>query len=776
TSLMANRMSYLFDFHGPSAVVDTACSSSLVALHRALHAVRTGACDTALAGGVNLMISPLFHASLQTGSYLSPDGRCKTFDASADGYVRGEGVGLVLLRPLSRAMAEGDPIHALILGSAENHGGRTNSLTAPSVEAQKELLVSAYDQAGVDPASVNYIEVHGTGTKLGDPIEINALKEAFAALDDRWGHTPGETPRCGLGALKTQAGHLEAAAGIAGVLKVILALKHRRLPGILHLEERNPYLQLGRSPFRIVEHAEPWERVSEYWPRRAGVSSFGFGGSNAHVVLEEFDAGKPAASSRQPTLIVLSAKNEERLIAYAEELLRYDGPFDGLAYTLQVGREAMEERVAWVVHDLPELKERLADFVARREDPQALRGRAEPNRNLPALTGEEGDTFVLSLARSGRWHDLAGFWILGCVIEWNRLYENPPARVHAPTYPFAPERYWLPGTTTSVVTETELHPLVQREVASSDGQRFVSDLRGEAFYLEDHVVDGGKMLPGVATIEMARATGELATGKTVTRVRQMVWARPILCPGASRRVELSLKDAEFEILDPEQGSVFTRGKVDFDEVEAPRVMDLEAIRQRCRSRIDHDEIYTRLRTFGLHLGVGFRPLKELFSNDRESLAALELPHVIHGDADRYMLHPSLMDGALQTVLGGPWGLTSNALHIPYTIGEIEILAPVTRICYAYAVPSEANPGSSNAGIERRYDAYLLDETGRELVRIKNFLLRPIHKPAPAAPTPVRRVETPAPAADPYTRRVKQDLVQMAMTILKLPEDRIAVEQ
>ncbi|MER7013150.1 amino acid adenylation domain-containing protein [Saccharopolyspora sp. NPDC000359] len=289
-SIASNRVSYLFDFHGPSATYDTACSSSLVAIHRAARAIQRGDCEQALAGGANLLLSPYAFLGLTRAGMLSPDGRCKTFDERADGYGRGEGVVLLMLKRLDRARADGDPVHGVIIGSAENHGGRTHSLTVPNPRAQTEVVVRAHEAAAVPPATIGYLEAHGTGTRLGDPIEVNGLKDAFARLAAKWGGDAGQ-PRIALGSVKTNIGHLESAAGVAGVVKVLLAMKHRTLPGLVHLRRPNPEIDLDGSPFVLQQATAAWEeRCDERGaplPRRAGVSSFGMGGSNVHVVLEE---------------------------------------------------------------------------------------------------------------------------------------------------------------------------------------------------------------------------------------------------------------------------------------------------------------------------------------------------------------------------------------------------------------------------------------------------------------------------------------------------------
>ncbi|WP_415822574.1 beta-ketoacyl synthase N-terminal-like domain-containing protein, partial [Bordetella tumbae] len=281
-SMGPNRMSYWLNWHGPSEPVETACSSSLVAVHRAIVLLRSGQCGLAVVGGVNTLLSPEAHESFTQAGMLSADGRCKAFSAQANGYVRGEGVGMLVLKPLSAAQRDGDHIYGLILGSAQNHGGRANSLTAPNPVAQAQLVESAFRDAGVDPRTVGYIEAHGTGTSLGDPVEVQGLKRAFRALAGAGELAAGSI---GLGTIKSNIGHLELAAGVAGLIKVLLQMRHKRLVKSLHAEPLNPRIDLSDSPFYVVSEERVWEapvdETGRELPRRAGVSSFGFGGVNA---------------------------------------------------------------------------------------------------------------------------------------------------------------------------------------------------------------------------------------------------------------------------------------------------------------------------------------------------------------------------------------------------------------------------------------------------------------------------------------------------------------
>ena len=377
-SVLANRVSYFFDLRGPSEAIDTACSSSLVAIHRAIESIASGSSEMAIVGGVNVLLSPGAFLAFGKAGMLCEDGRCKTFDVRADGYVRGEGVGAILLKPLSRAQRDGDRIYAVILGTGENHGGRVQSLTVPNPNAQGELLRDIYARAGIDPFTISYIEAHGTGTSLGDPIEINGLKKAFG---QNLGDVP--EPRCAVGSVKANIGHLETAAGIAGVIKALLAIHHRRIPGNVNLQQINPYIQVDGTPFCFPQRSEPWEPLRDRYdrpiPRRAGVSSFGFGGSNAHVLLEEyseeFDVSEKQNQIDRPELFIFSARDPARLkqliinfVAYlgrlAEDSTKLPSPdLRSIAYTLQVGREPMDERLAVIASTVPELSGR-ADEVS----------------------------------------------------------------------------------------------------------------------------------------------------------------------------------------------------------------------------------------------------------------------------------------------------------------------------------------------------------------------------------------------------------------------------
>ncbi len=359
-SIAANRLSFLLDLRGPSMAVDTACSSSLVALHLASSSLRHGECDLALVAGVNLMLESDLTTALSAADMMAPGGRCRTFDAAADGYVRGEGCGVVVLERLSAAQARGDRILAQVRGTAINQDGRSNGLTAPSGPAQQAVQRAALEGAGIRASAIGYIEAHGTGTPLGDPIEIDALKVVYGGEDGQ--------PPCAIGSVKTNLGHLEAAAGLAGLIKAVLALEREVIPPNLHLETLNPHIDLAGTRLHLPTAPVPWPRGER--PRLAVVSSFGFGGTNCHVVLEEApaqatadairSASPPEPVPRRPArLLTLSARNAPALEALAarvaERFEEADAPdLADAAWTLQTGRSHFAHRLAVVAGNAAE--------------------------------------------------------------------------------------------------------------------------------------------------------------------------------------------------------------------------------------------------------------------------------------------------------------------------------------------------------------------------------------------------------------------------------------
>lgn len=773
-AILANRISFLLNLHGPSEPVDTACSSSLVAIHRAVESLRNGDCEMAIAGAINLLLSPTMFIAGSKAGMLSEDGRCKTFDKDANGYVRAEGAGAVMLKPLSKAKADRDQIYAVIKGSALNHGGRANSLTAPNPNAQAQLLIRAYEKANIDPTTIGYIETHGTGTPLGDPIEVNGLKMAFKELLAKWGKPTPQKPYCGIGSVKSNVGHLEIAAGMAGLFKVILAMKYRKIPASIQIKTINPYIKLEDSPFTIIRETRDWEPLldeqNKPLPLRAGISSFGFGGANAHIILEAWEEPRTSVSptTETPALFVLSAKSNDRLKAYAGSLATYlagrdeaehDRPafLAQVARTLQMGREEMEERLAVVARNITDLVRKLESYAQNGESSEELfHGQVKAAREKAGLLieGKEGQNFIMAIIADRKWSKLAQLWVMGVSIDWKLLYRDSgghtrlPARISLPPYPFARTRFWIPQSQERLASGSAagagdmLHPLLSANTSTLRKVRFSSILHQHDFFMKDHVIGNDLVLPGVAYIEMARAAGSFAGERSVAKIRDIVWAKPISLgdhthPLPSQEVHISLNPTpdgvDYEVTTAGTEGIralLSEGLLVFESAGRSPVtqerIDLGQIRSRCNQVLDHASCYRLFASLNLNYGPSFQSVREMHHGQTEALARLELPAHLQNGFDDFLLHPSLMDGALQAVSGlltAP-ELDTQGPFLPYALREVEILAPLPRACYAHVqyAPGSGKRQAATTKI-KKYDICLVDESGRVLVKFKEFSLR-----------------------------------------------------
>ncbi len=711
-----------------------------------MKAIRDGDCDIAIAGGVNALLTPTLYLSFTKAGMLSEDGRCKTFDKSANGYVRGEGAGAIILKPLSKALRDDDTIYGVIKGSAVNHGGHVSSLTVPNPNAQADVIITACEHAHIDVETISYIEAHGTGTSLGDPIEVNGLKKAFEELRTKEANPKQTTAYCGLGTVKTNIGHLEAAAGIAGVIKVLLAMQHKKLPGLVNFKELNPYIEIKDSPFYLVEKTQGWERLKDNEgreiPYRAGVSSFGFGGANAHVVIEEAPERANRENRLKPSyLLVLSAKTDhalsERMQILSNWLSQKDHlsiPISAIAYTLNSGRGHFTYRVAIVADSIENLNELLKEAQQKRKNQNYFIGSVENKAlddagiyekvlestidELKAVGNQDAVRYKKNLRA------LANLYVKGYELNWDLLHQNESKqKIPLPTYPFGKERYWIPATIPHVTVSSEaaLHPLLDKNVSTLSAEIFTKVLTGNEFYLADHHVKGKAVLPGAAYIEMARAAGMLAMpDEHVVRLRNIIWERPIVMGTEPQTVTMSLYPEEsgvaFEVttaVNESEPQVHAQGKIlTVASPVEPQALALGLIKARCLQQQNREDIYTYYRSMGLEYGSGFQVIQSLSSNEREVLAKIQLPAHLESGKEAFVLHPSLLDGALQATVG--FMQEEHALSLPFSLGEIEIFGTLPSTCYVYvSLP--------------KFQIQMADESGKVKVVIKDFTARVLRK-------------------------------------------------
>jgi acyl transferase domain-containing protein len=748
------------NFSGPSITLDTACSSSLTALYLACEAIQTGECSAAIVGGVNLDLHQGKFDINQAGGALSKDGVCRSFGRGANGYVAGEGVGALFLKPLDEAIRQGDNIHGVIKSIVVNHGGRTSGYTVPNPKAQTALVLSALEKGGVDARSVGYIEAHGTGTELGDPIEITGLTKAFQT------HRV-ENGVCAIGSVKSNLGHLEAAAGVVSVSKVLLQMKHRRLVPSLHCAELNEFIEFDQSPF-VVQRAQaewcPKEVDGVTFPLRAGISSFGAGGSNAHVILESYTAPPRMpgeSSSLRERVFPLSARNDEQLRQMASRLREFlqrdpsrgatNQDLDDIAYTLQIGRKSFDSRLAVIARTKAELVDRLGGFLEGRVAPEILAGGVKNATGITQmLNGAEKEEFVRLLRERRDPSGIARLWVEGLLADWQSFGPHG-RRVSLPTYPFAVKRHWVwdLSTTTPLSAPTGvrvgLHPLIDSNESTFERQLFKKTFHSGDFFIHDHHVSGIPTLPGVAYLELVRVAGEMAAGRKVRKIRNILWLSPIAVRDSTpREVVIELKPAkegaQFEVYSEDGAgtrTVHSQGKLVYvsgqEAAPAAEYIDIQGVRARCAPAIEGTEAYPLFKSFGLGLGPSFQVLKQVSKNDKETLGVLSLPASRRGDLQQMILHPSLVDGALQAGVAAQLRADEQGMVVPFSIGEVEILQPLQPDCLSY-VTSAGDAGNEGSRVSRTQIS-ILDSQGQILVRIRDSVgvpLREVHKQSSGA--------------------------------------------
>jgi myxalamid-type polyketide synthase MxaE and MxaD len=491
-AIASGRISYVLGLQGPSLAVDTSCSASLVAVHLACQSLRLGECDLALAGGVNVVLNPEVTIALSQAKMMAPDGHCKAFAEGADGFVRAEGCGIIVLRRLPDAIRDGNRILAVVRGTACNQDGRSSGLTAPNGLSQERVITAALANAGMEPDAIDAIEAHGTGTALGDPIEAGALNEVFATAtrnsDPLW-----------IGSVKTNLGHLESAAGIAGLIKLVLALQHRELPPSLHFTRPSSHIDWNSLPLKVPTRLEPWKKRGE--TRAAGISSFGFSGTNAHVILEEYlEPAHPASTGGDVWMFPLSAKSPQALRALATRYAQFLGEHPKLelvdiAHTLASGRSHFEYRAAIVAASLPELLDQLQQLqreeissgiqtghatlsansvhIAFNKDGLPSPESSELCGNDPAVRAalQQAEAIIQYASQAG-WNEesrrkvleaAGALYVLGCEIRLKDFHGNVARSISLPTYPFERQRYWPAPARNRESTETPV-PVVASQM------------------------------------------------------------------------------------------------------------------------------------------------------------------------------------------------------------------------------------------------------------------------------------------------------------------------
>lgn len=761
----ASRIAYYLNLKGPAIAMDTACSSSLIAMHIGCQNLLAGEIDMALAGGVALYLTPTVFISMCAAGMLSQEGRCKTFDNSADGFVPGEGVGTVVLKRLSDAERDNDSIYGVIIASGSNQDGKTNGITAPSKISQINLARDIYQRCNIDPASISYVDMHGTGTKLGDPIELEALATAYSERTSKQNY-------CAIGSVKSNIGHASAAAGVASVHKVLLQMQAGELVPSLHFNHPNEHFDFQHSPFYVSTKNVPWE--AHGGRRRAAVSSFGYSGTNVHLVIEEYpNSVEVNPQSNDKELILISAQSDLQLRQQVWNLFDHlEGnpnlSLSNVAHTLRIGRDQFAHRLAFVAASVSELAILMEPFLENKTLKNTWFSGESPSKHQfddldenPKLQG-----VIRQWLANKEWEKLAEFWVRGITIPWSDfIAANSIRKISLPGYSFSREAYWpqelsmdamikveaekdavapaaIASTPTLAPKEESVpafkYSLLQRGEPTSDGINYLTRFSGDEFFFTDHKVQGRSIFPAVGYLDMACEavfTQLVSEANSHIVIKNVAWLKPFYADehtgneglefSVKNKTELGQNDQSFEFVAQANGVccqgivVATNSTSGSSEVVSP--LNLDELRQRCtKTEVMAEELYAIFSAMGLHYGPAYQGVQNIQVGQREILSRVILPVNLQDEQNNYVLHPALMDAVLQTSLALPseGGEVSSGVNLPFALDRLIFHFRPPAEVYAWIRPA---PGSSSR--LQKLDVDICDANGRVCVQMRGFSSR-----------------------------------------------------
>ncbi len=734
--ILASRLSYAFNLKGPAMVIDTACSSGMVALHEACNALRNGECEMAIAGGVAIGAGSVGSSEEETGisglgAVTAKDQRVRTFDKKSSGSVFGEGVVAFLLKPLSAAIRDKDVIYAVIKGSATNCDGKSSGITSPNPLAQEDVIVEAWKRAGVQPDTIDYVETHGTGTLLGDPIEVQGLSNAF-------GRFTKKKQFCGIGSVKTNIGHLVAASGCASLLKVVLALRHNILPPSVNFEEPNPHIPFADSPFYIVDRPLHWTKADH--PRRAGISSFGFSGTNVHMVVEEYEA-LVSAPSQTEELFLLSARSEASLRRLIDRYCRFLSVHKELSlrevcYTAALGRGHYEYRIAAVARSVAELAKKLQD-----EDIYSGHYHLVSSRRSYKTEGDLYEWEWQSLTQEAEnlllckpdLPHLAQLYVKGAQPDWSALFGRQTLpKVSLPPYAFERTPCWgeLKLTKIRQSAQSYPHPLISVCLADS-AQQTIYELPfsySDPWVVKEHKIIGQNIVPGTAYLEAALEAGRQYFQTDQLCFTSVLFRTPlILLPETGcvkAHLVLDKKDDALEIYVASQTGSRDGIHSWIKHMEATLVAGTptEEIREVAPLLSQAAPLEFSLTEEELddsvYLGPHWRCITKMARLGERLLAQIQLPAAFTGEIRAFHYHPSLTDAALNL----PIQATAGAeLYLPYMYRGLHIYHKIPSRFFSQIEWVAGAPGSDTM----TYRACFVDGAGKLLASIEEYMVKKV---------------------------------------------------
>ncbi|MBP3413119.1 MAG: KR domain-containing protein [Oscillospiraceae bacterium] len=702
-SIIASRLSYYLNLKGPAIMVDTACSSSLVAVHLACNALRSGECSMAIAGGVMYRLIPEALTNDDGPSVTSKDGQTRTFDAGSDGTNAGEGVAALILKPLSLALRDKDRIYALIKGSAVNQDGASVGITAPNATAQEDAILRAWEMSGIDPEQVSYIEAHGTATKLGDPVEISGIQGAFRKYTNK-------KQFCAIGSIKTNMGHLDSAAGIMGLVKCILALKHKQLPPHLNFVSPNPRIDFMDSPVYVNDSLQNWTSDS---PLICGVSSFGMSGTNCHVILQEYEA--ITEEIYLPMVLPLSARNREELILLAERfediVMKDPANISNYIYTAAVSKSDESERFAVIVHsveDLVDLKQKVKDGAVSISDKDASSSYGTSEATLP---------------------ELCGAYLSGAQIQWHEIYRDAPVHVISGVEdPFKLERCWQnPTKKPTLGGSAQTEALLDVCLTASPLLHVYATIMSEETHSEvrEHMIGERNVLAGTVYVEMLRCAAEKMLHTSKLQIDSLIFMTPMIFEKEqSREVQTVLYrkndndlDAVIQsrLIGEQDWTVHIQAKVSSFSEPKPEKVDVTALLSRMGENV-MDRIGTTVDQM-VTTGPRWKVQKGIWISENEAVTTAAPDAEFAQELEQYSLYPSMLDAAVNcsSVLNG------DIFCLPYYYGSMRIYGSMSGPIYSHTIKNLES--SSADGEIHVFDIQIFDENGDIIATVKDYAMK-----------------------------------------------------
>lgn len=758
SSIIPSRISYLLDLKGPSIVLDTACSSSLTAVHYACKGINSGECKMALVGGVRTNILRL-KGEVELG-VQSRDDRARAFDDDASGTSAGEGVAAIVLKPLRKAVEDGDYVYAVIKGSAINQDGNSNGITAPNMLAQEKVILDAWKDADIDPKTISYIEAHGTGTKLGDPIELGGIQKAFKKYTEK-------KQFCGIGTVKTNIGHLDSAAGIAGVIKSALALNNKIIPPSIHFNRPNRNISFEDSPIYFSDRVAKWDEKDV--PRRCGVSAFGLSGTNCHIVMEgapRYDNSSINKDSKKDYLFVVSAKSLEALNnllrkynCYLDSVNEIELEIGNLCYTASVGRGHYEYRIAFIVKNINDLKIKINQIINSNFKTNQIDGvyygvhkivtSAKINRDDTELTEEEINIldksindilsryFVDGKDTKALLESIAEDYVRGAKVVWDKLYlDKKYKKIPLPTYAFDKKRCWLSignnkinGEKDGIAINRPMLSILRFD--SYDEEVYSTIISVSDFWeIREHKIKNNFVLVGTAYLEMAiEAFMERRNTKDV-EFSNVIFLNPlVLREEEERQVHIKLNKSDdgfrFSIVsrllsENNEDNLWTLHvegtiKENYNNIEITR--DIDTIMNRCNREIIKPDYRKINETSYIEFGPRWRNIKEIFVGDNESLSRIELSKEYIEELKEYILYPALMDNSLASEK-----FIENSAYLPFGYKKVITYKSIPKTFYSHVRKIE---NSDNDAEVLAYNIDLIDENGKIILEIKEYVQKKV---------------------------------------------------